>query len=156
MPPSHRSREKAQIFAAYKPLPRSAVEALRQIGHFWRLVFERTTAARLLVASGLILIAGLSEGSTLILLIPLLQTLDNGAPSASWLHNLFQGVGLRPTLVGVLAVFIVFVTVRSLIVRLRDLTLYTLRTPTHKEHTRSPLLWYCPCQLVIPAAEPAR
>jgi ATP-binding cassette, subfamily C, bacterial len=112
-------------------VPRSASEALRQIGRFWRLVFERTTAARLLGASGLILIAGLSEGSTLILLIPLLQTLDpsavNGASSSSWLHSIFQSVGLRPTLVGVLVVFIVFVTVRSLIVRLRDLTLYTLR-----------------------------
>jgi ATP-binding cassette, subfamily C, bacterial len=131
MPPTHRSREKAQACGANEPVPRSASEALRQIGRFWRLVFERTTAARLLGASGLILIAGLSEGSTLILLIPLLQTLDpsavNGASSSSWLHSIFQSVGLRPTLVGVLVVFIVFVTVRSLIVRLRDLTLYTLR-----------------------------
>jgi ATP-binding cassette subfamily C protein len=131
MSPSHRSHEKAQAFGAYEAAPRSASEALRQICRFWRLLFERTTAARLLGASSLILIAGLSEGSTLILLIPLLQTLDpsavNGAPSSSWLHSIFQSVGLRPTLVGILAVFIVFVTVRSLIVRLRDLTLYTLR-----------------------------
>ena len=127
MPPSHRSCEKAQTFAAYDAAPRSAAEAMRQIGRFWRVVFERTTAARLLVASGLILIAGLSEGSTLILLIPLLQTLNNEAPSSWWLHNIFQSVGLRPTLVGVLAVFILFVTARSLIVRLRDLTLYKLR-----------------------------
>ena len=108
-------------------MPRSTTEALRQIGRFWRLVFERTTVARLLVASCLILIAGLSEGSALILLIPLLQTLNNGAPSSSWLHNIFQSIDLRPTLVGVLAVFILVVMARSLIVLLRDLTLYELR-----------------------------
>jgi ATP-binding cassette subfamily C protein len=112
-------------------VPRPASEALRQIGRFWLLVFERTSAPRLLGASGLILIAGLIEGSTLILLIPLLQTLDpstaNSAPSSLWLHSIFQIIGLRPTLAGILVVFIVFVTARSLIVRLRDLTLYTLR-----------------------------
>jgi ATP-binding cassette, subfamily C, bacterial len=126
MPPSHRSREKAQALGAYERAPS---EALRQIARFWRLVFERTTAARLFAMSGLILIAGLSEGSTLILLIPLLQSLDsvNGAPSSSRLYNIFESLGLRPTLTGVLAVFLVFVTARSIIVRLRDLTLNTLR-----------------------------
>jgi ATP-binding cassette, subfamily C, bacterial len=131
MSPFLRSREKAQAYEAYEPVPRSGSEALRQICRFWRLVCERSTAARLLGASGLILIAGLSEGSTLILLIPMLQTLDpsavNGARSSSWLHSIFESVGLRPTLVGVLVVFIVVVTARSLIVQLRDLALYTLR-----------------------------
>src|SRR5262245_11443109 len=96
---SLRTREKPQASGAYEPVPRPTSEALRQIGRFWLLVFERTSAARLLGASSLILIAGLIEGSTLILLIPLLQTLDlsavNGAPRSSRLYSIFQMIGLR-------------------------------------------------------------
>jgi len=89
------------------------------------------------IATGLILIGGFAEGLGLVLLVPLLQTLGfSGADalsSSAWLNKFSQSMGFQPTLAGLLGLFMLLVTARSFILRLRDLTLYKLRLDLVRE-----------------------
>jgi ATP-binding cassette, subfamily C, bacterial len=110
---------------------RSVPEALAQIGHFWRLLLERTTAPKIFLASILVLAASLTEGLALALLIPLVQLLDtsvtNEHTSFSAFEQFFQFFGVRPTLLGIVIIFLVVVIGRSVIFLLRELYLCDLR-----------------------------
>lgn len=109
----------------------SALKALAQICRFFMLLLARTNRARLAVATGLVLIGGFVEGLGLVFLVPMLQTLgfsgaDSSFPS-SWLTRFSQSMGFQSTLAGLLGFFLLLVTARSFILRLRDLTLFKLR-----------------------------
>jgi len=109
----------------------SALQAFREIGRFWRFLLQRTSPSRILTATFLALLASLSEGLTLIFLIPLLRLLDPATglslDSKAWLPHVLQGLGIRPNLVGVLTIFLGLVAARSLINRQRNLYLTALR-----------------------------
>src|SRR5664280_1839934 len=99
----------------------SALQAFREIGRFWRFLLQRTSPSRILMATFLALLASLSEGLTLVFLIPLLRLLDPATglslDSKAWLPHVVQSLGIRPNLVGVLTIFLGLVAARSLINR---------------------------------------
>ena len=109
----------------------STRQAFHEIGRFWRFLLQRTSPLQILVATVLALLASLSEGLTLVLLIPLLRSLDPAAGSAQdsqgWLSHVLQSLNFQPNLVGVLMIFLGLVAVRALINRQRGLYLSALR-----------------------------
>lgn len=109
----------------------STTEALRQIGHFWRMLLEQVGARRLVVASALVLLASLSEAFALFLLIPLVQTLEPSAGAGhgatAWLSRFFQSFGLHPNLPAVLAIFVSLMIARSFINLQASIHLQALR-----------------------------
>ncbi len=54
----------------------SVVDALREIVGFWRALLKQVRVRQVLVANGLALLSGLSEGLALLFLIPLIGALD--------------------------------------------------------------------------------
>lgn len=90
-----------------------------------------------MILTGLILIGGFAEGLGLVLLVPILQTLGfsgaDASSSSTWLNKFSQSMGFQPTLAGLLGLFMLLVTARSFILRLRDLTLYKLRLDLVRE-----------------------
>jgi ATP-binding cassette subfamily C protein len=109
----------------------SALQAFHEIRRFGWFLLQRTRPSQVLIATVLALLGGLSEGLTLVLLIPLLRLLDPAAGSAqesnAWLPHVLQSFGIRPNLVGVLTIFLGLVVARSLINRQRGLYLSALR-----------------------------
>src|SRR6266566_1435083 len=109
----------------------SALRAFREMGRFWRFLLQKTSPSQIFTATGLALFGALSEGLTLVLLIPLLRLLDPAAASAqeskAWLPNVLEFVGIRPNLVGILMIFLGLVAARSVINRQRGLYLSALR-----------------------------
>ena len=107
------------------------LEALRQIVRFWGTLLAQAGARKMLLASALTLLSGLSEGLALLFLAPLIQSLDPVAGAKegamAWLPQFAQRFGMRLNLVGVLALFLGVVVVRSFLNRQRDLTLIRLR-----------------------------
>lgn len=83
----------------------------------------RTMTWRVWVALALMIALSVSEGVGLILLIPLLGLvgLDVGEGEigkiAAFISSLFEALGLSPTLLAVLMIFVVFSVLRSLLVR---------------------------------------
>lgn len=116
---------------------RSVSLALIEICRFCRLLLAGTATARIMAASGLILLGGLAEGVGLVLLVPLLQTLDSSAGAdrswSSWLDAAFRLVGIRPGLVGLLGLFMLLVIARSFLLQLRNLVLYELKLDLIRE-----------------------
>jgi ATP-binding cassette subfamily C protein len=109
----------------------SAPQVFREIVRFWRFLLQHTSPTRIAIATALTLLAGLSEGLALALLIPLLRFLDTGMNSAqeseAWLPHVLQFLGIRPNLVGILTIFLGLVAARSLINRQRGLYVNALR-----------------------------
>ena len=72
----------------------SALQAFREIGRFWRLLLQGTRPSQILIATVLALMAGLTELTPLVLLIPLLHLLDPAAGSTqdsqAWLPHVLQ------------------------------------------------------------------
>jgi ATP-binding cassette, subfamily C, bacterial len=114
-----------------EPSEASALQAFREMGRFWQFLLQRTKRSQILIATVLALLGGLSEGLTLVLLIPLLGLLDPAAGSAqesqAGLPHVLQFLGIQPNLVGVLAIFLTSVVARSLINRQRSVYLSALR-----------------------------
>lgn len=106
----------------------STRQAFREIGRFWRFLLQHTSPLQILVATLLALLASLSEGLALVVLIPLLRSLDPAAGSAHGsLSHVLQSLNIQPNLVGILMIFLGLVTVRALINRQRGLYLGALR-----------------------------
>jgi ATP-binding cassette subfamily C protein len=109
----------------------SALQAFREIWRFWRFLVQRTSPSRIWIATVLALLGGVSEGLTLVLLIPLLRLLDPAAGSAqeskAWLPHVLQSLGIEPNLIGVLTIFLGLVAARSLINRQRSVYVSALR-----------------------------
>src|SRR5215207_9251287 len=83
--------------------------AFKEVSDFWRALFVRAGARPMLRVSTLLLAAGLSEGLTIVLLVPLLRAIDptpRVEMGSSWLNSLFAGVALRPTLATALTMFV--------------------------------------------------
>ena len=102
----------------------SVVDALREIVRFWRALLKQAGARQVLVASGLALLSGLSEGLALLFLIPLIGSLDAAATPAqgamAWLPPLLHSLGVRLNLISVLALFLCLAAARSLLNRQGD------------------------------------
>jgi ATP-binding cassette, subfamily C, bacterial len=111
--------------------PSSALDAILEIGRFWRFLLQYTSSRQILVASALALLASLSEGLTLVILVPLLRLLDpaTGYEQASMAapSHILQSLGIRLNLVGVLTIFLCVAAARSLINRQRTLYFSALR-----------------------------
>lgn len=109
----------------------SLVAAMSQILRFWQALLRRIGPRRVIAASLLELLTGVSEGLALLVLVPLLQTLDGGATASSgavaWLPRLLQGFGVTLNLTSVLALFVGLAAGRSLLHRLTDLHVAGLR-----------------------------
>lgn len=107
----------------------SISEAVGQIVRFWRIFVERAGAGRILVAGILALLASLSEALALFLLVPLLQMLNPSAGHGGipWLPRLLRSIGVRPNLPAVLLIFVILLTLRSLINRHASIYLQALR-----------------------------
>jgi ABC-type multidrug transport system fused ATPase/permease subunit len=109
----------------------SVFEALREIVRFWRTLPTQLGARKMLVASALTLLSGLSEGLALLFLTPLIQSLDPAAGAIegamAWLPQLLQRFGMRLNLIGVLALFLGLVVGRSFLFRQSNLDLTNLR-----------------------------
>lgn len=106
------------------------MEALRQIAGVWRIILSRITRRQFLIATLLTLLAGLSEGLSLLALAPLLQSLNGAAPiegPLAWLPGTLRGFGFQPGLEAYLFVVLGLVVARSLLSGRRDLYLTTLR-----------------------------
>ncbi|MBG0792069.1 ABC transporter ATP-binding protein [Methylocystis sp. H62] len=109
----------------------SALDAMREGARLWRFLLEYTSVRQVLIASALALLGSLSEGFTLILLVPLLRLLDPAAGSAGEPGGaslrIVQFLGIQPSLGGVLAAFICLTVARSLINQQRTLYFCALR-----------------------------
>jgi len=109
----------------------SALRAFREIARFWRFLLQRTSLWQIFIATSVALFGALSEGLTLVLLIPLLRLLDPATASAQdtkgWLPHVLQSAGVRPNITGILMIFLCLVAARSLINRQRRLYLSALR-----------------------------
>ena len=108
----------------------TVLEALREIVRFWRTLLAEAGARKLLVVSALTLLSGLSEGLALLLLAPLIQSLNPAGAiegGMTWLPQLLQRFGMRPNLIGVLALFLSVAVARSFVIRQNDLDLARLR-----------------------------
>jgi ATP-binding cassette, subfamily C, bacterial len=92
----------------------------------WHLRGGSIGPRRLVVAAGLILLAGVSDGVGLVLLIPLLNSLGAPAPDvtgvAGWLFAL-----LPHTLTGLLLIFLGVAVLRAVVSQLRENTVARLR-----------------------------
>lgn len=114
-----------------EPSAASVLEALRQIVRFWRTLLAQAGGRKMLVASALTLLSGLSEGLALLFLAPLIQSLDPSAGAIegamAWLPQLLQRFGMRLNLIGVLTLFFALVVARSFLIRQSDLELTRLR-----------------------------
>ena len=112
-------------------LAASVLEALRQIVRFWRTLLAQAGARKMLVASTLTLLSGLSEGLALLFLAPLIQSLDPAAGAIegalAWLPQLLQRFGMRLNLISVLALFLGLAVARSFLIRQSNLDLTNLR-----------------------------
>src|SRR5262245_52828745 len=103
--------------------------ALRNVGRFWQFLLQHTRPSQILAATVLTLLAGLTEGLALVLLLPLLHLLDSAASptqSKAWLPEVLQSLGIQPNLVGILTIFLGLVAARSLVNRERGLYLCAL------------------------------
>ena len=108
----------------------TVLEALHEIVRFWRTLLAEAGARKLLVVSALTLLSGLSEGLALLLLAPLIQSLNPAGAiggGTTWLPQLLQRFGMRPNLIGVLALFLSVAVARSFVIRQNDLDLARLR-----------------------------
>lgn len=92
-----------------------------------------TTAGRrrALTTMGLILAAGLTDGIGLVMLVPLLESLDRTAPpnglAAKALTRLCAAAGLPLTLPTLILIFLMLVASRAVMVRSRDMRLTDIR-----------------------------
>ena len=94
--------------------------AFARLVDFCWFVLRRLGRRRALSLSVLLLLAGLSEGVALLLLLPLLQLLEAGADptaSAPYHEHALQLFSIRPTLPGVLLIFFCVATIRAWLVR---------------------------------------
>jgi ATP-binding cassette subfamily C protein len=104
--------------------------ATKEIWAFWRVLFVRAGVQRVLRVSSLLLAAGLSEGLTMALLVPLLRAIDPVSPSvggSSRLDSIFASLELRPTLATALTMLVCVTFLRALIGRHVDVKLARLR-----------------------------
>ena len=104
---------------------------IHEIGRFWRLLLQNTSPSQILLVNSLVLLASVSEGFMLGLLLPLLHALDpSGRPteeSGAALARILRYFDIQPNLSGVLGIFLSFVVIRSLINRQRQLYFNALR-----------------------------
>jgi len=109
----------------------AVLEALRQIVGVWRTLLTQAGAREMLLTSALTLLSGLTEGLALLLLAPLIQSLDPASGpiggAMAWVPVLLQRFGMRLNLGGVLALFLGLVVARSFLIRASDLEVTRLR-----------------------------
>ncbi|CAJ0888697.1 Heterocyst differentiation ATP-binding protein HepA [freshwater sediment metagenome] len=107
----------------------AVTDAFLEILRFWAALVEQAGYRKLLTASVLNLLSGLSEGLALLCLIPLLQALDasSGQPQGLRMRGFAQFIGVQPNLAVVLAVFLALAVVRSLLNRQSAIYLTTLK-----------------------------
>ena len=104
-----------------------AVVSLRQ---FLRLLLSSAGWGRLAGALAVVLVAGMTDGIGLALLVPLLESLDPQAPRSaltSTIARAMELVGLPMTLTSLLMVFLFLVGLRSLLLRAQDILLAQTR-----------------------------
>ena len=104
--------------------------AIKEIWAFWRVLFVRAGARRVLRVSSLLLAAGLSEGLTIALLVPLLRAIDPVSPIGAGAVGLIRSLlvlELRPTLATALTMFVGVAFLRAFIARHADVTMTRLR-----------------------------
>ncbi len=87
----------------------------------WRILFDLAGRRRVALLLGLMVLAALSEGAGLIMLVPLLAVLAPGSASAGPLPALLAAVGVPLALGPLLLVFVGLVAVRAVIMRARTL-----------------------------------
>jgi len=88
---------------------------MRALQAFGRLVWA-APRAQVLVLLALMVLAGLTDGIGLLMLVPLLELLGGSQSGRGWVQQLLdtmQSVGLSPSVGGLLAVFVGLVAVRS-------------------------------------------
>ena len=93
----------------------------------------RAMSWKIALALALMLCSSVLQGAQLLLLVPLMQLvgLDVQQGSVGWLTELvssiFAAVGLRPTLITVLSVFVIFTTGLALVTRWKDIYSFKLQ-----------------------------
>ena len=153
LPPESRALNEERSAAAI-------FEALRQIVRFWRTLLAQAGTRKMLVASALTLLSGLTEGLALLFLAPLIQSLDPAAGAkegaTAWLPQLLQRFGIRLNLIGVLALFLGLVVARSFLIRQSDLRAHQSSAELPARHARWALLGHRSCELVVSAPKAPR
>ena len=91
------------------------------------------TRWKLALALGLVLCTGLLEGTGILLLVPLLQLvgLDVQQSGVGWggelIQSAFRGLGVSPTLIAVLGLYVLVVSLTALLVRWQTTNSFTLQ-----------------------------
>ena len=107
------------------------------VTEFCRVLLKASGGKTLTTAFVLVLLAGLTDGFSLVMLAPLLESLNpdqavNGRDT-TWVVQLFSLVGVPISLPGLLAVFLVLVSLRATLVHGRELLLGRLRLALVRE-----------------------
>jgi len=109
----------------------TVLRAFGEIKSFWRILLERVSAQQRLISNVLVLLGGASEGVSLFLLIPLIQSLDPDGTqtqgAVAYVPKALEALGFRLNLLGILALFVGSAVVRSLLAREREIYLNSLR-----------------------------
>jgi ATP-binding cassette subfamily C protein len=103
--------------------------AIKEVWAFWHVLFARAGLRRVLRVSSLLLAAGLTEGLTIALLIPLLHSIDPASRTSesTRLDSIFANLGLRPTLTTAVVMFVGVAFFRALIARHAEVMMTRLR-----------------------------
>ena len=104
--------------------------SIHEVYNFWRVLLVTAGARRVLRVSSLVLAAGLTEGLTIALLLPLLRAIDPASGiegGSSRLDTLLFPLELRPTLATALIMFVCVAFFRALIVRHAEVAMARLQ-----------------------------